>query len=47
MIKLLGLFMILISCSLGGILYGSIFKRREDELRKVYRKTIYLENKVI
>lgn len=47
MIKLIGLFMILISCSLGGILYGSIFKRREDELRKVYRNTIDLENKVL
>lgn len=47
MIKLVGLFMILISCSLGGILYGSIFKRREDELRKVYRKIIDLENKVL
>lgn len=47
MIKLVGLFMILISCFLGGILYGSIFKRREDELRKVYRKIIDLENKVL
>ena len=47
MIKLIGLFMILISCSLGGILYGSTFKRREDELRKVYRNTIDLENKVL
>lgn len=47
MIKLVGLLMILISCSLGGILYGSIFKRRESELRKVYRKVIDLENKIL
>lgn len=47
MIKSIGLLMILISCSLGGLLYGNVFKRREDELRKIHRKIIDLENKIV